>query len=92
MGKYVRYYHHGSFVWVREDLKGRHRRYSCCWACARMKLDDRKGNCRAANLLYALCILLGTVLVVWECPWFVPREGRVIEVGDRVRVEVNDEL
>ena len=64
MSRYVRYCHHGSFVWVRVDLKSRHRQYCHCWACARMKPGDRKGNCRVANVLYALCILLGMVLVV----------------------------
>lgn len=70
MSEYGRYIHHGSMVWVREDLKGKHRDYCLCHSCKKFKPIDQEHHCKTADLLYRLCILADLVTPVWECPQF----------------------
>ena len=67
------YVHHDWSVWVREDLKGRHRDYCLCHRCAKLRLDSREHNCPIANLLYAVCCAHGLTTPVFECPLFIER-------------------
>jgi len=68
MSSYERYVHHGNEVWVRSDLKGKHRDYCLCYHC-------KLAMCPVAKELYAFCIANGTVNPVWECSDFVPNPG-----------------
>ena len=69
---YERYKHHGVNVWVRWDLKGKHREYCLCFSCDRFK-PDTEDNCVTANLIFALCKECDLVTPVWECPFFSHR-------------------
>lgn len=68
---YVRYNHHGEEVWVREDLKGKHKEHCLCYNCRRFKIDE-PDNCKIAEMLYRFCILTGCTTPMWECPKFIP--------------------
>ncbi len=70
MGKIVGYVHHGAYVFVDEDLKGKHREHCLCWRCGQFLPDDHKLNCKLANLNFANCELNNMVLPVYECPDF----------------------
>ena len=67
MGQYERYLHHGKMVWVRTDLRGKHREFSLCHKCA------LEGNCPIIALVIKLCELVGVTLPVWECVSFQPK-------------------
>ena len=73
--KYVRYDHYGSNVWVREDLKGKHREHCLCWSCGKFKPLSRDDNCPKANILYAYCVNLEMTTPVWECVDFEEKDG-----------------
>jgi hypothetical protein len=68
--KFEQYEHHGVAVWVRKDLKGKHREHCLCFSCANFKPGTPEGNCPKANLNYAVCIAEGMTLPVYECPDF----------------------
>lgn len=70
MGKIVGYIHHGRYVYVDEDLKGKHRSHCLCFRCTKFRPEDRENNCKIANLNYANCVLNDLVLPVYECPVF----------------------
>lgn len=70
MGKIVGYLHHGNYVKVDEDLKGKHREHCLCFRCTLFTPEDRTNNCKLANLNFANCELNGMVLPVYECPKF----------------------
>ncbi len=67
---YKKYKHHGKQVFVREDLKGRHREHCLCFRCKRFNQFEPLENCHIANLVYATCVKYNLVLPVWECPDF----------------------
>ena len=67
---YVKYEHHGKEVFVRKDLKGKHREHCLCWSCKKLNTQDRAKNCNIANTLYENCKLFNVVTPVWECPFF----------------------
>jgi len=63
--KIINYVHHGNDVFVREDLKGRHREFCLCYRnCYHF------GDCEIASALYALCLKYHVVTPVWECPGY----------------------
>jgi len=70
MGKIVGYLHHGDYVYVDEDLKGKHREHCLCWRCANFNPNDRGNNCKIASLNFAMCQLENLVTPVYECPKF----------------------
>jgi hypothetical protein len=70
------YLHHKNYVYVREDLKGRHRGHCLCWRCGSFFPDDREKNCKIANMVFALDRALKLVTPVWECPDFREKEER----------------
>ncbi len=72
--KFVAYEHHGTKVWVQEDLKGKHREICLCYSCKVFNPGVPEDNCPIANLVYAVCIAQGLVIPVFECPEFV--EGK----------------
>ena len=65
------YYHHGRWVYVRKELKGKHREYCLCFSCQLFNPENHDGNCRTATLIYAVCVTNNMVLPVWECPHFI---------------------
>ena len=69
MSEYVRYVHHGQRVWVRKDLRGKHRDVCLCLACAKFAPNE-DGNCILAQTNYEFCVRTGLVTPVWECPVF----------------------
>ena len=66
---FERYEHHGNLVWVRTDLKGKHRDHCLCFSCRRF-LPGSDKNCAIAKRIYTNCIELKLVTPVWECPCF----------------------
>jgi len=68
--KFTTYEHHGTQVWVAKADKGQHREHCLCYSCKSFKPGEPENNCPIANMNYALCILEGMVLPVWECPKF----------------------
>ena len=75
MAQYEKYRHWDGHpqVWVRNDLKGRHREHCLCYSCEHFKPEDREANCRIANLMFSVCVALGITTPVWECPEFKER-------------------
>jgi len=67
---YEKYNHHENEVWVRSDLKGKHRDYCLCHSCKKLDMVDRKKNCKIASALYKNCVEFKLVTPVWECPEF----------------------
>lgn len=67
---YEQYEHHGSMVWVRSDLKGKHRKNCLCFSCKRLKLGLPETNCPKAQELYEYCVKHGMTTPVFECPDF----------------------
>ena len=67
----VKYKHHGHVVFVRRDLKGKHREHCLCFNCAAFNPGLPEKNCPTANLLYAVCIALNVTTPVWECPHYI---------------------
>jgi hypothetical protein len=67
--KHIAYKHHGNPVWVRVDLKGRHREFCLCHSCKLFKPDTPQ-NCEIAASLFSHCIRHQITTPVWECPKF----------------------
>jgi len=63
-----RYIHHGRPVWVRSDLKGKHREHCLCFAGCKLFHPGSDDNCEIAQALFTNCVNLGVVTPVWECP------------------------
>ena len=72
MSDFEQYEHHGKMVWVRTDLRGRHRDHCLCYQCGRF-IPDGKGNCPRAGILFNFCKTWDMVTPVWECPDFKKR-------------------
>lgn len=66
---YLQYEHHGALVWVRADLKGRHRDLCLCYSCSWFEPNESH-NCPIAQENYELCVKHNLVLPVFECPKF----------------------
>ena len=71
--KYEAYEHHGTMVWVRPELKGRHQEHCLCYACASFK-PVKKDNCPIAQATYENCVKFGITTPMWECPDFNKRQ------------------
>lgn len=80
--KYINYEHHGNLVFVRRDLKGKHRDHCLCWYCGKFIPDGDKKNCIIARELYAFCIKHKLVTPVWECPVFEQKNCQSCEHED----------
>ena len=68
---YEKYNHHGIDVWVRIDLKGKHRDICLCFNCKKLNIEDREKNCPIANATYKNCERYGLTTPVTECPYFL---------------------
>jgi hypothetical protein len=66
---FVQYWHHKAKVWVREDLKDRHRDHCLCHSCKRF-YPGSQGNCPIAQKTYENCVDQDIVTPMWECPHF----------------------
>lgn len=73
--EFEKYKHHGIKVFVRKDLKGKHRDYCLCFKCERFNISDPAKSCYIANMIYSTCVKYNLVLPVWECPKF-KEEGK----------------
>lgn len=69
MGNIISYLHYGKYVYVDEDLKGRHRAHCLCFRCAKFH-PDTPINCDFAEQNYRTCKINGMAMPVWECPEF----------------------
>lgn len=71
MSDFELYVHHNPHkpVWVRKDLKGKHREFCNCWKCGKFFPGEDK-NCPIASKVFGLCEQEELVLPVWECPVF----------------------
>lgn len=70
MAKIIKYEHYGKEVFVREDLKGTHRKHCLCWSCKKLQVIDRDENCPIAAAIYKLCVEFHVTTPVFECPDF----------------------
>lgn len=86
--KIVSYEHHGKFVSVREDLKGKHRDHCLCYDCIKFKPGIPEENCPVANLIYAVCIAEDVVTPVWECKSFTPGNAFFLTYNDKKKAEM----
>lgn len=71
---YTQYDHHGNRVWVRADLRGRHRNHCLCQVCTYFQPGTLL-NCEIAQATYENCVKYGTVTPIWECPKFAKKVG-----------------
>jgi len=68
--KFEKYEHHGENVWVRSDLKGKHRENCLCMVCKKLDVMNSKKNCPIANAVFKNCKKFNLVTPMWECPKF----------------------
>ena len=68
----VEYEHHGCNVKVRDDLKGKHRKYCLCMVCANLK-PGQEDNCPIAQATFENCVKFNTTTPMFECPKY--KEG-----------------
>ena len=66
----VAYTHHERTVYVRKNLKGKHKDFCLCELCQRFIPESKNKNCKIANALYRLDKKYSLVTPVWECPEF----------------------
>ena len=74
MPDFIQYEHHFRKVWVRDDLKGKHREHCLCYRCKRFTEDPVGDPCLVAEELYDLCVKYGLTTPVYECPFFKLKE------------------
>jgi hypothetical protein len=74
---YEAYKHHDVNVWVRSDLKGKHREYCMCFSCKCFNPEDRSANCKIANAVYGNCVGFNIVTPVWECQHFTSKNKKM---------------
>ncbi len=77
-GDMVLYVHHGRHVWVRKDLRGRHREMCLCYRCTMLDTQNCERNCPIANALFALNALSGITTPVFECVGFLEDKHEAI--------------
>lgn len=87
--KFVKYNHHGHNVYVREDLKGKHRSNCLCYLCDRFNPGTEK-NCKIASAVYENCVKYGIVTPVWECPEVLFKNP--IETLFEERIRINSKM
>lgn len=66
---YEKYKHHGTEVYVKTDLRGRHREHCLCHKCDEFK-PGTLFNCPIAQAIYKNCVAFNIVTPMWECPKF----------------------
>ena len=81
--RFVQYEHHGRKVWVERALKGDHRQFCLCYNCQHFipedEIDDYE-QCPIAEKVYETCLEEGLVTPVWECPDFISKYRRDVDV------------
>jgi hypothetical protein len=63
------YNHHGTWVFVDSELKGKHTEHCLCYRCTRYKPNTSE-NCIIAQDNFILCVRYKIVTPVYECPKF----------------------
>ena len=69
MPKFVKYNHHNSDRYVREDLIGKHKEYCLCYSCEKFKPNTAE-NCDIAGSLHAFDVRNNVRALIWDCPEF----------------------
>jgi hypothetical protein len=69
MKEFEKYKHHSGEVWVRSNLKGKHKEHCLCFSCEKFKPNTPE-NCTIADENFELCKKHNLVLPVWECHTF----------------------
>lgn len=70
-GAFVKYLHHGNYVWADVANFGEHRDNCLCYKCA-LFVPDSDDNCIIAQEVFENCKDFHLVTPVWECPYFDP--------------------
>lgn len=70
----LKYNHYGTEVFVRNDLKGKHREHCLCYICGSLDTNNPDNNCPIANILFAISKGFALVFPVYECPNFIQKE------------------
>jgi hypothetical protein len=70
MPEYVQYEHHNNLVYVKDDLRGKHREHCLCHAPCKLFKPGESDNCELAQANFEFCIAHHMTLPVWECPIF----------------------
>jgi hypothetical protein len=73
VSEYEQYEHHGKMVWVKSELKNRHREFCLCFNCAKFKPGTTE-NCPIANQTFGNCVKNNLVTPVFECEVFECKE------------------
>ena len=68
---FEQYKHHGTNVWIRSNLKGKHREYCLCHSCKKLDVVNVENNCPIARAIYKNCVEFNLTTPVWECPEFL---------------------
>ena len=66
---YEQYEHHKKIVWVRKDLKGKHRNFCLCFSCKKFHPNTKK-NCPIAQAVFDNCVKFNITTPMWEYPEF----------------------
>ena len=82
---YEKYDHHGTNVWVRSDLKGKHRGFCLCFSCGKFK-PNQADNCPIASDTFQNCVKHGLTTPVFECPAFAPHPDHT-DSGETIPLE-----
>jgi len=75
MSEYEQYEHHGGSVYVRSDLKSRHREHCLCFKCRQFS-PGTVANCPIAQATFENCVKFNTTTPMWECPKFIETEQK----------------
>ncbi len=71
----VNFFFHGESVFANEEMVGRHRDFCLCWKCQHFTPENRAGNCKIANALYALNLLSEITTPVFYCKEFLGKNA-----------------
>jgi hypothetical protein len=70
----TQYQHHGAWVSVQSDLKGKHREHCLCYQGCKKFKPGEPDNCYIAEAILKNCVKFDLVTPVWECPGYDTEE------------------
>jgi len=76
MYKIIKYEHHGKDVFVRDDLKGKHRSYCLCHQKCKKFQPGKFNNCFITQSVFENCKKFNIVTPIWECPFYEYDDSR----------------
>lgn len=68
------YIHHNRLVYVKSELKGKHREHCLCYICKDFYPENSNSNCVIAQMLFTICKEYNVVTPVYECFHFKEKE------------------